>query len=195
MRPYIFFMEQPIKISYLNDFIFCPASIYYHGLYEELDTSVFQEIDQIRGKFIHEKIDHAAYSTRKEMLQGIEVYSDKYRIIGKIDIYDGANKTLTERKNKITTIYDGYIFQLYAQYFALKEQGYDIQKLRLYSYSDNKMYPITLPEDDHEMLAKFETLITNITGFDLQGFYQNNIEKCERCIYSPLCVNGGERLC
>ena len=46
------------------------------------------------------------------MLQGIEVYSDIYRIIGKIDIYDRKKEALVERKNKITTIYDGYIFQL-----------------------------------------------------------------------------------
>jgi len=61
-------MEQLIKISNLNDFIFCPASIYYHGMYEELDRSVYQEIDQIRGTFVHESIDKSSYSTRYRSL-------------------------------------------------------------------------------------------------------------------------------
>lgn len=185
-------MEQPIKISNLNDFIFCPASIYYHSIYEELDTSVYKEIDQIRGSFVHESIDKSNYSSKKNILQGSEVYTEKYNIIGKIDIYDENKKCLTERKYKITTIYDGYIFQLYAQYFGLIEQGYKVEKLNLYSYSDNKTYSVKLPTNDLEMFAKFENLISNIKNFNLEKFKQENIGKCKKCIYSPLCVNGDE---
>lgn len=187
-------MEQPIKISNLNDFIFCPASIYYHGIFDELDSSVYQEIDQIRGKYAHEKIDQSGYSTRKDVLQGIEVYTEKYNIIGKIDIYDGDKKRLVERKHKIVTIYDGYIFQLYAQYFALQEQGYEILELKLYSSSDNKSYTVHLPKDDPIMFHKFEGVVENISNFDLAGFRQENLEKCKRCIYAPICVSGGELL-
>lgn len=185
-------MEQLIRISNLNDFIFCPASIYYHGMYEELDRSVYQEIDQIRGTFVHESVDKSTYSTRKDILQGIEVFSERYQIIGKIDIFDKKTSTLTERKNKITTIYDGYVFQLYAQYFCMIEQGFTVKYLKLYSYSDNKSYSIKLPEDDFEMFRKFNNLISNIANFDLINFRQENREKCNRCIYAPLCVNGGE---
>lgn len=28
-------MENPILITWLNDFIFCPVSIYFHSLYKE----------------------------------------------------------------------------------------------------------------------------------------------------------------
>lgn len=192
---HIFNMEQPIKISNLNDFIFCPASIYYHGIYDELDNSVFQGIDQIRGKYVHEKTDNSEYSTRKDVLQGIEVYTSEYNIIGKIDIYDGAKRTLIERKYKIVTIYDGYVFQLFAQYFALKEQGFEIKKIKLYSFSDNKTYPVKLPEENPVMFIKFQNLHKNINNFDLSKFRQENIEKCKRCIYAPICVNGGENLC
>jgi CRISPR-associated protein Cas4 len=188
-------MEQLIRISNLNDFIFCPASIYYHGMYEELDRSVYQEIDQMRGTLVHESVDKSVYSTRKEILQGVEVYSDKYKIIGKIDIYDERKKRLVERKNKITTIYDGYIFQLYAQYFGLVEQGYQVKSLNLYSYADNKTYSVNLPEQDLDMFEKFKNLIASITTFDLTRFRQSNKEKCKRCIYAPLCVNGGETEC
>lgn len=188
-------MEQLIRISNLNDFIFCPASIYYHGMYEDLDCSVYQEIDQLQGTYVHESIDKSKYSTRKDIMQGIEVYTDRYKIIGKIDIYDKSKKLLIERKNKITTIYDGYVFQLYAQYFGMTEQGMDVQHLKLYSYSDNKSYPIQLPEDNRGMFDKFNTLVNNIAHFDLNKFRQTNQEKCKRCIYAPLCINGGELLC
>ena len=38
----------------------------------------------------HEKVDSAAYSTRKSMLQGIPVYCEKYNLIGKIDTFDSV---------------------------------------------------------------------------------------------------------
>lgn len=188
-------MEPVLKISNLNDFIFCPASIYYHLIYQELDYSVYKEIDQIRGSFIHETIDKSKYSTAKNILQGLEIYCDKYKIIGKIDIYDKDKKILVERKNKITTIYDGYIFQLYAQYFAMKELGYTVNELKLYSYADNKNYQIKLPSKDREMFEKFEKLLCKIKTFNIEEFSQTNLSKCKKCIYSQLCVNGGEKVC
>ena len=186
-------MESILRISSLNDFIFCPASIYYHGMYEELDSSVYKEIDQIRGSYVHEKIDKSKYSTSKDMLQGIEVYSDIYRIIGKIDIYDRKKEALVERKNKITTIYDGYIFRLYAQYFAMTEQGHKVKALNLYSYADNKSYKVELPEENEGMFHKFKQLLYDIRTFDLRKFHQNNTEKCKHCIYVQLCVSQGEK--
>lgn len=188
-------MEQLIKISNLNDFIFCPASIYYHGMYDDLERSVYQEIDQLRGTHIHERIDKSGYSTEKDVMQGIEVYSAKFNIIGKIDIYYKKRELLVERKNKITTIYDGYVFQLYAQYFSMLELGFSITQLKLYSYTDNINYNIELPDTNKEMFEKFEKLLEDIKNFELINFRQSNTDKCKRCIYSYLCVNGGETIC
>ena len=114
--------EQPIAISHLNDFIFCPASIYFHAL-EQGEHLLVQSPDQLNGTKAHEKSDSATYSTQKNMLQGIGIYSETYNLIGKIDVFDCQNGILTERKKKIKTIYDGYVFQLYAQYYCLVEMG------------------------------------------------------------------------
>ncbi|MDO5133938.1 MAG: type V CRISPR-associated protein Cas4 [Eubacteriales bacterium] len=151
-------MEEPIIISNLNDFIFCPASIYFHNLYGNQSTISYQNKDQINGKKAHENIDTGVYSTRRSIISGIGVYSEEYGLIGKIDIYNGNNEHLIERKRTIKTIYDGYVFQLYAQYLCMTEMGYKIKKISLYSMTDNRMYPILLPEEDPEMFDKFKTL-------------------------------------
>ena len=120
-------------------------------------------------------------------VQGLEVFSEKYKIGGKIDIYDLRNSLLTERKKKIKVIYDGYVFQLYAQYFCLTEMGYNIEKIMLYSMDDNKSYPIEKPEDDGEMFEKFESLISEMTSFSLGDKFETNINKCRHCIYNTIC--------
>lgn len=186
--------ENPISISALNDFIFCPVSIYFHSLETE-ENILFQGTAQINGTHSHRKSDTAAYSTKKCMLQGISVYSQKYNLCGKIDTLDADTGILTERKKKIKAIYDGYVFQLYAQYFSLTEMGYTVHELRLYSMDTNKVYKIELPENNSVMFTKFRRLLDDINVFSFDGFKQGNEGKCNNCIYEPLCCfsvkNGG----
>lgn len=119
-------MDDIIIISNLNDFIFCPASIYFHKLYGSQDNLTYQSSYQINGSRAHESVDNSSYSTKKSIITALDVYSDKYKLSGKIDIYDMEKQLLVERKKHISKIYDGYVFQLYAQYYALTEMGYAI---------------------------------------------------------------------
>lgn len=183
-------MDNIIIISNLNDFIFCPVSIYFHNLYGNRSTITYQNSSQINGTSAHEAVDQGTYSTRKNIITALDVYCEKYNLVGKIDMYDADSKTLIERKRQIKVIYDGYVFQLYAQYFALREMGYDVKKLRFHSMVDNKNYNIKLPEEDMEMFRKFEAVIKNIKLFNLEGFVQNNTDKCRNCIYEPACDRG-----
>ncbi len=178
--------ETPLIISNLNDFIFCPVSIYFHSLDNE-NGILNKDSYQLNGTDAHKNSDFATYSTKRSMLQEIGVYCEKYNIVGKIDTFDTKTGMLTERKKKITQIYDGYVFQLYAQYFSLTEMGYTVSKLNLYSMDDNKVYNVILPEKDVDMFEKFENLISEINAFSFDDFIQDNVFKCRKCIYEPLC--------
>ena len=183
-------MQGEILITQLNDFIFCPASIYFHNLYGNTDRMLFQSNKQINGTAAHEKVDNHTYSSKKNILSAIDVYCEKYGLSGKIDLYNVDTGVLTERKRTIKTIYDGYVFQVYAQYFALIELGYQVKKISLYSMTDNKKYDIKLPADNIEMLGKFERTIQEMRSFRLEQFVQSNPLKCTNCIYEPACDRG-----
>lgn len=90
--------EHAISISNLNDFIFCPASIYFHGLDAETEKMTYQSSDQLNGTAAHKTVDSATYTTASSILQGITVYSERYDLVGKIDLFDTASGTLRERK-------------------------------------------------------------------------------------------------
>lgn len=180
-------MDNAILFAHLNDFIFCPISIYFHQLYGNQAEITYQKEDQILGLDAHNTIDTQTYSSSKKILQGIDCYCDKYNLVGKIDLYDIEKKVLTERKRTIKYVYDGYVFQLYAQYFSLKEMGYDCKVIRLYSYTDNKIYLQSLPEQNREMLLKFESLIKEIRECNIETYIQTNKSKCQHCIYEPAC--------
>lgn len=183
-------MDDLIIISNLNDFIFCPVSIYFHNLYGNRNPMTYQGTAQIKGSGSHETVEKKTYSTRKDIIMSMDVYCEKYNLVGKIDVYNSSKKLLIERKRKIKQIYDGYIFQLYAQYFAMIEMGYDVKRLQLYSMDDNQTYQVKLPQEDTEMFSKFENIIVQIKNFNVEDFQQKNTEKCRNCIYEPACDRG-----
>ena len=187
-------MEAYLKITYLNDFIFCPMSIYYHELFGRTEPLLYHDMPQLNGKAAHQTIDNAKYSTNKKILQGTTVYSSKYALCGRIDTFDIDKGILTERKKKISTIYDGYVYQLYAQCLCLREMGYIVKNIRFWSKDDNKIYPILLPEDDPEKFQQFEEIINKLTGFNLESFVPSNIQKCRSCIYRIFCDKAMEDL-
>lgn len=177
-------MEPYIQISKINDFVYCPASLYLHGMYEGFSDKTFHEKPQIVGKINHEAIDKQTYSTAKRFLVGIEVYNQEYNIMGKIDIYDKEMETLIERKTKIKQIFDGYRYQLYAQYFCLTEMGYPIKKLLLRSLQDNKNYEIPMPAEKEK--EEFGNVLRAIWAFDPKSLLSHRCPKCEMSIYGAL---------
>ena len=98
--------EYPIIITNLNDYEFCPVSIYFHNAMGNLDRIMSQSKCQIDGTHSHKSLDERTYSTRSEILQSMDIYCDRYGLIGKIDYFDSKNGVLTERKKKIKRVFD-----------------------------------------------------------------------------------------
>jgi len=177
-------MYDYIQISKINDFMFCPHSLYFHSVYENFDKGHYKATPQIAGTIAHKTIDNKKFSSRKNILQSMEVFSDKYGIVGKIDIYDKDKKELIERKRTIKHIYDGYLFQLYAQKLCLEEMGYKVNEMRLYSMTDNKTYPIILSPTQ---ITKFNKTLGEMRNFNLTSKKSVDMSKCDNCIYHELC--------
>lgn len=100
-------MTEYIPLSMLNDFVFCPYSIYLHNVYMEADEDLFKAPPQTKGTIAHQGIDKKTGSTRKTDLMSLPVYCDELGISGKIDVYKQAQRLLIERKNCLKNIFRG----------------------------------------------------------------------------------------
>lgn len=179
-------MEATLTMTQLNDFIFCPRSLYYNGIFRQsVDTDVYHQTPQKTGLAAHAAVDEGRYSTRGDVLQGTMVYCARYALLGRIDVFDAASGVLTERKHSITAVYDGFRYQLYAQYFALMEMGYAVNQLRLYSSKTNKVFPVALPGAAE--VAAFEDLLEQMRTWTPDRPFTPNGNKCRACIYNSLC--------
>lgn len=179
-------MEQYIQISTINDFLYSPQSLYLHSIYQSFNTDIYHSQYQVNGKGHHKTLDEKVYSGAQRYIQTIPIYSEEYRIIGKIDLYDIKTQTLIERKAKIKNIYPGHKYQLYAQMFCLQEMGYIVKKLKIHSLEDNKRYTIDLPTPKD--IVAFRKLIRDIFLYNpLESNISENIRaKTEASIYKEL---------
>lgn len=175
-----------ILISTLNDFIFCPYSIYLHNVYMESDESIFHATPQTQGKLAHTSVDNKRASNKSNVLLSLPVYSQKYGLMGKIDVYKKDEKKLIERKYQLKQIYQGQIYQLWAQMFCLEEMGYDVDSLAFYEISTNRMIPVNKPTEEDILL--FEIFIKKYKSYD-PGVttFEINPNKCAHCVYCNLC--------
>ncbi len=178
-------MENPISISSLNDFVFCPRSIYFHNLYYFLDEGTYKDVPQAKGRASHETIESGKYSSKAGILKAISVYSEELGIAGKIDLLDLEKKTLIERKRKISQLYEGYLLQVYAQYFCLIEMGFSVEKIKIHSVSDNKTYDIPIPGEAEK--ARLKEILLKMNSYDLAFPFSQNPKKCAGCIYRNAC--------
>lgn len=179
-------MNNYISISQLNDFIFCPYSIYLHNVYMEADEDIFKAPPQKIGKLAHNSIDSKKYSTKKSDIMSLPVYSEELGIVGVIDIFREDTKILIERKYNLKNIFRGQTYQLWAQYFCMCEMGYDIRQIAFYEISSNKMIQIPLPNDnDKNELAEFIQKFRDYNPITTPLSINHN--KCLHCIYCNLC--------
>lgn len=177
-------MEPIINISNINDFLYCPKSLYLHTIYSSFDTKVFHDAPQVVGGLVHEAIDQNRYSTSKHILQGLPVYSQKLGVKGKIDIYDAKKQHLIERKYRVKQIYKGFLYQLYAQMYCLEEARYPVKQMSIHSLADNKRYDIPLPTASER--TEFEATIRQMRQFDVAQLTAHNCSQCDNTIYSLL---------
>lgn len=175
-----------ISLSQLNDFIFCPYSIYLHSVYMETDDDVYKAPPQTKGTIIHQSIDSKKGSTRKMDIFSLSVYSDELGISGKIDVLKQDRHILIERKNNLKHIFKGQLYQLWGQYYCLIEMGFEVKKLAFYEISTNKMIEVALPGEAEknelrEFVERFRNFIPESSEITI------NPNKCTHCIYCNLC--------
>lgn len=177
-------MDSTIAISRINDFLFCPRSLYLHSIYSSFDTKIYHDTPQTVGGISHENIEEGRYTTSKYILQGLSVYSARLGIKGKIDIFDTKKKQLVERKYRVKQIYTGFRYQLYAQMYCLEEAGFSVKQLFIHSLSDNKRYEISLPTDFEK--KAFESVILEMKSFNVHNLKNHMCNHCQNNIYSLL---------
>ena len=178
-------MKELIPISKLNDFDFCPYSIYLQNVYMDTDGDLYRAQPQTRGHNAHRKVDDKMTSTSNNVIESLPVISQELGLYGKIDVYDSAKKRLIERKFSLKNLFRGKYYQLWAQYFCLIEMGYVVNSIAFYEISTHKTIEIPVPQKEQRI--ELGRIIEAYLNFDPKSPINVNHNKCTHCIYCNLC--------
>lgn len=151
----------------------------------DTDEGLYHAKPQTKGKIAHESVDNKTSSNRKDDLLSLPVYSSQYRLMGRVDVYRRKEKLLIERKYQLKQIFQGQIYQLWAQYFCLCEMGYEVEHIAFYEISTRKTIPISMPSDKET--KQFSNFIESFHQFNPTGTIKVNPNKCKHCIYCSIC--------
>lgn len=151
----------------------------------DTDEGLYHATPQTKGRIAHETIDTKKASNRADDLQSLPVLSEEFGLMGKIDIYKGKERKLIERKYQLRNIYQGQIYQLWAQYLCMREMGYNLESLAFYEISTNKMIPVDLPSDNQ--IVEFKQFLDTYRNYDPSQPLHVNENKCKHCVYCNLC--------
>ena len=103
-----------------------------------------------------------------ELLTGTPFFHGK-------DVYD-----------QLKQIFQGQIYQLWAQMLCLREMGYEVESLSFYEISTNKTIPVTMPTEPD--ILRFSTFIERFRAFDpAKTPFSINPNKCRHCVYCNFC--------
>lgn len=86
----------------------------------ESDETIYHATPQTIGRVAHATVDNKTASNRADDILSLPVYSEEYGLMGKIDVYKRKEKKLIERKYQLKQIFQGQIYQLWAQMFCLQ---------------------------------------------------------------------------
>ena len=118
-------MNTYITISSLNDYLFCPYSLYLHNIYAETDDGIYHAKPQTQGKLAHISVDNKTASWKItanisclpiEGLKLTEVLPDGMKLLSvdKIEIRESepysycqfiAGKDHSARRNRIDPVF------------------------------------------------------------------------------------------
>lgn len=175
-------MDKFLPISVLNDFIFCPYSIYLRQVYSINHEEVYHAKYQSRGKRLHGFIDN---DQDENGWKNAFVFSLLLGIYGKIDSYNQQDRELIEYKSRTAIIFRGYYYQIWAQYLCLIEMGLVVDKLAIYDLSTQQKQYIPIPSN--AQVAELKQHIQTVRYFDFTTQIPTTPNKCSKCIYHNLC--------
>lgn len=152
----------------------------------DTDKTMYHAVPQTKGRAAHHATDAKTSSNKADDLLSLPVYSEEYGLMGKIDVYKRKEKKLIERKYQLKQIFQGQIYQLWAQMLCMKEMGHEVESIAFYEISTNKMIPVAMPTEAD--IATFTHFMEQFRHFDpASTAFSVNPNKCLHCIYCNLC--------
>ncbi len=186
--------EDLIPLRMLNEFVYCPRLFWI----EYVDNEFVDSEDTINGRFVHRNVDKVKslpedisdkFSARSIMLS-----SEKYGIIGKLDMVEGKDEHISPIEYKSGSMRDDNqawetdTMQVAAQALLLRENGYTCDEAYIYYEKNRKKIAIPISENIlDKTIEKIDEVKALLSTTKIPEPLIDS-PKCIRCSLAAVCL-------
>lgn len=180
----------PLSIFTISEYAYCPRSCFYylHHFYSKhtINNDFIQDGAGLHAK----KLDFAQkWEKSEKLMANINLYSEKYGLVGKIDLIGKSANELypIECKRGKVRNYPNLKLQLILEAICIEEMfQLQIKKGYLYFFSSNRRERINISvkdkNDAKKLILTIKNNLNNITFFN-----KVNSNLCYSCSYNFYC--------
>jgi CRISPR-associated exonuclease Cas4 len=180
-----------IPVSQLNKYVFCPRRFYYEYVLGEWQDNAYT----LAGTIRHERAHTPGRESRSEQIttRSIAVSSERLRIVGKLDVLEERDGTLTPVEYKSGRCgengpWRNDAVQLCALALCLEERtGKRIAKGALFTFGDRVRRSVSFTD---ALRSQTEEVIAQAHLLAVQPEIPAPVysRRCEGCSLKPLCL-------
>jgi len=181
-------MEDPVLLSLLNDFIFCPRRAALKGI----EGLWGENAHTVVGDLLHDHADDPGYETDEgvTVLRALRLYSDRYGLSGRADIVElrAGRPVPVEYKKGKKRDFENDDVQLCAQALCLEEMfATEVPHGWIYHASSKRRRPVDFtPELRAETLRSIEAVRNLLQSGRVPPAVL--MPRCDGCSLRPVCL-------
>lgn len=180
--------DDPIPISLVADFMFCPRRAWLESVGEHVDSAQME-----RGTYDHRAVDRAGAGDADEY-QSIAIRHEQWGVSGRLDAAKLTDDGVIVREYKATpvkremTVTDAMRTQLALQAACLEDMGYRVAGTEIFFTTHHRNVEVTLAPDDYEQARCAVERTREMIGAGSAPEPLDDSPRCLRCSHVGICL-------
>ncbi|OZG65050.1 CRISPR-associated endonuclease Cas1 [Bifidobacterium eulemuris] len=188
--------EDPIPISLVANYIFCPRRAWLESVGESIDSE-----QMAHGFYDHRKVDRTGGASDADAFHAVNVRHEEWGISGKLDAAQMTDDGVVIREYKATpvkramTVTEAMRIQLALQASCLNDMGYRVAGTEIFFTTHHRRVEVDLNEDDYAAAKQAVDETRALINSDTAPDPLEDDPRCMRCSHVGICLPEERKLC
>ena len=181
--------EDPIPISLVANFMFCPRRAWLEAAGETVDSA-----QMAQGTYDHRRVDRAAGASDADLFQAVNIRHEAWGVSGRLDAARMTDDGVIIREYKATpvkramTVTEAMRVQLALQAACLNDMGFRVAGAEIFFTTHHRRVAVDLDDSDYEKARRAVEDVRAMIGSPTAPSPLEDDPRCLRCSHVGICL-------